>query len=60
MTTKEKAVKLISKLPDDVTASDIIAELYVQLKVETGLEELEGGKGVSHAEAKKRLKKWTA
>jgi len=58
MTTKERAVRIISKLPDDATAADIIAELYVQMKIETGLRELDEGRGIGHAEAKERLGKW--
>jgi hypothetical protein len=60
MTTKERAVRLISRLPDDVTADEIMARLYVQLKVEKGLRELDEGRGVPHETAKKRLKKWLA
>jgi len=60
MTTKEQAVRIISKLPDDATAADIISELYVQLKIEAGLRQLDEGRGISHDQAKKRLQKWLA
>jgi len=58
MTSKERAVEIISRLPDNATAGDIIAELYVQMKIETGLRELDEGRGIGHAEAKERLQKW--
>ncbi len=58
MTSKERAVEIISRLPDNTTAGDIIAELYVQMKIETGLRELDEGRGIDHAEAKERLQKW--
>ena len=57
MTSKERAVEIISRLPDNTTAGDIIAELYVQMKIETGLRELDEGRGIGHAEAKERLQK---
>jgi len=60
MTTKERAADIIRRLPDDVTTADIISELYVQLKVEAGLRQLDAGEGIEHAEAKERLRKWLA
>ena len=58
MTTKEKAIEIVSRLPDDATVTDIVYELYVRLKVEKGLEQLDAGEGIEHAEVKKRLAKW--
>jgi hypothetical protein len=48
MIAKERAAKIISKLPDKATVADIIAELYVQLKVETGLRQLDAGHCIEH------------
>jgi len=58
VTAKEKAAEVISRLPDNATVADIIGELYVQLKVEAGLRQLDESKGIEHSEAKGRLKKW--
>jgi predicted transcriptional regulator len=58
MTTKEQAVQIISRLPDDATVSDIMAELYVQLKIERGLKQLDAGESLDQAEVEKRLRKW--
>jgi predicted transcriptional regulator len=58
MTVKEKVIKMIQALPDDITISDIMAELYFRKNVDEGLKELDEGKAVSHEEAKKRLNKW--
>lgn len=60
MTTKEKAVRMISRLPDDTTADQIMARLYVQLKIEKGLKELDAGRGLDHATVRRRLRKWIA
>ena len=46
---------LIEELPEDVTVSDIMAELYFRQNGDEGLKELDGGKGISHEEAKKRF-----
>ena len=58
MTTKERAIETISQMPDDATIGDIMAELYVQLKIEKGLQQLDAGEVISHEEAMKRLSKW--
>lgn len=49
---------MIERLPESATVPDIMAELYFRQNVDEGLKELDEGKSVSHAEAKKRLKKW--
>jgi len=58
MTTKERAVRIISQLPDNASVADIMDELFVQMKIEQGLRELDAGEGIEHAEVKKRLKQW--
>ena len=58
MTVKEKVIEMIEGLPDDVTVSDIMAELYFRQNVDEGLRELDEGKGISHEEAQKQLSRW--
>ncbi|MDD4889572.1 MAG: hypothetical protein PHU85_06545 [Phycisphaerae bacterium] len=60
MTAKERAVQIISRLPGEASTADIMAELYVQLKIERCLRDLDEGRVVDHATVKERLKKWTA
>lgn len=55
MGVKEKVIRMIEELPEDITMSDIMAELYFQQNVDEGLNELDEGKGISHEEAKKRF-----
>ena len=55
---KEKVIKMIEELPEDITVSDVMAELYFRQNVDGGLKELDEGKGTSHEEAKKRLSRW--
>ena len=49
---------MIEELPEDITVSDVMAELYFRQNVDEGLKELDEGKGISHEEAKKRLSRW--
>lgn len=58
MTVKELAKSVIDKLPDEANMDDIIHALYVRIKFERGIQEIEDGKGVSYEEAKKRMRSW--
>ena len=58
MTGKDSAKQVIDALPDSATMDDIIHALYVNVKFAHGEREIRNGKGVSHEEAKQRLKKW--
>lgn len=58
MRVREKVIKMIEELPEDITVSNIMAELYLRQNVDEGLKELDEGKGVSHEEAKRRLNRW--
>ncbi len=52
---KEAARQIIDRLPDQATWDDIMYELYVKQKIEAGLKAADGGRAVSHEEAKRRL-----
>jgi hypothetical protein len=54
-TAKQKVLEAIEKLPADATLEDAIERLVFLAKIERGLGELDAGKGVGHAEAKRRL-----
>jgi predicted transcriptional regulator len=53
---KQQVINII--LPDDITVEDVMAELYFKLQVDTGLKELDEGKGIPHEEVEKRMSKW--
>ena len=55
---KQEVLDLIRSLPESVTLDEIMAELYFKLQVDTGLRELDEGKGISHEEVQKRMGKW--
>ena len=54
-TAKDVAKQVIDQLPDEVTLDDIMHELYVRQKVETGLTAVAQGRTVPHDEVKQRL-----
>jgi predicted transcriptional regulator len=54
---KEKVIKMIRDLPEDVSLDEIMAELYFGLQVDAGLKELDKGKGIPYEEVEKRMSK---
>jgi len=57
---KEKVIQIIQRLPDDVTVDDIFSEIYFKLQVDSGLRELDEGKGIPHQKVKERMSKWAS
>ena len=51
-TTKDEALQLISRLPEEVTWEDIMYRLYVKRKIEEGIRAAEEGRTVSHDQVK--------
>ncbi|MFA6448557.1 MAG: hypothetical protein WCX65_03730 [bacterium] len=51
-------IRFIERLPEDATWDDLMAGLYFKIKVDDGLQELDNGKGIPHAEVKERMSKW--
>jgi len=58
--TKEKVIQMIQQLPDEVTVDDIFSELYFKLQVDSGLRELDEGKGIPHQKVKESMSKWVS
>lgn len=56
--SKAEILKLIEGLPDDVTTSDVLEELYFRLQVERGLEDEAHGRVLTHGEMKDRIAQW--
>ncbi|MBI3812547.1 MAG: hypothetical protein HY283_10150 [Nitrospirae bacterium] len=55
---KKQVIQMIESLPEDVSVEDIMAELYFKLQVDSGLKELDEGKGIPHEEVERRMAKW--
>jgi len=58
MTVKEIAKKVIDSLPDEASMDEIIHALYIRAKFDRGIRQIDEGKGISHEEAKKRMREW--
>jgi len=54
-TTKKQALEMIKKLPEQATWDDIMYELYVRKKIDTGIKAADEGRVVPHEDVKKRL-----
>jgi predicted transcriptional regulator len=55
VSTREQIREAIDKLPADATFEDAIERLVFLAKIETGVAELDAGKGIPHDEVKRRL-----
>lgn len=55
ISTKQAALRMIRRMPDDASLEDIMHELYFRQRVDRGLRELDEGKTVSHEEVKRSL-----
>lgn len=58
MTVKEQLHKIVDELPEDGTIEAMQYRLYVLQKVRQGLDAVDQGKGVGHADVLKRMEKW--
>ena len=55
---KYQVIKMIEALPEGVSLDEIMAELYFKKQVDSGLKELDEGKGIPHEEVEERFSKW--
>jgi len=53
--TRDRILEALQDLPADATVDDAIERLVFLAKVDAGLAELDEGKGIPHAEVKRRL-----
>jgi predicted transcriptional regulator len=55
---KEEVRRLLDQLPDEVTYEDIQYHIYVQQKIDRGLEASDKGDFVSDEEIERRIARW--
>ena len=55
---KTEALELIRKLPDEVSTSAIMEELYFKQQIDKGLEDIAEGRVLTHKELKERIARW--
>ena len=58
MSSKEIAVALIDKLPEEATLMDIAQEIELVAGIRRGTEELDRGEGLTAEEVRKRISQW--
>ena len=58
MTTKDKIISSIKKLPDSVTIDDILDQIMLVEKIEKGIEQSDNNQVVSDDELDNQLGKW--
>ena len=51
-TAKDEAIKLITRLPEEVSWDDIMYRIYVKRKIEEGVMAADEGRTISHEEVK--------
>ncbi|MGZ8729804.1 MAG: hypothetical protein ACXW5U_13330 [Thermoanaerobaculia bacterium] len=57
-TAKSQVQQILERLPEDASLEDIQYHIYVRQKIEQGVDDVEAGRVVSHAEVQRRLAKW--
>ena len=55
---KRAILRMIERMPENVSMESIMYELYFRQRVDRGLRELNEGRTVSHKEVKRSLVKW--
>jgi len=58
MTTKDKVIQRLNKLPDNVTIDDILDQIILVEKIENGIEQSNNNQVVPDDELDQRLGKW--
>ncbi|MDH5721581.1 MAG: hypothetical protein OEZ13_13320 [Spirochaetia bacterium] len=57
---KKDLIQMIEKMPDDISISDVMDELYLRLEINKAEEEIKAGKSISHDKVEKKVEKWLA
>jgi hypothetical protein len=55
---KQEVTELLERLPDDCSIEDIQYHLYVLEKIRRGLEDVEQGQTLAHADVVQKLSRW--
>jgi predicted transcriptional regulator len=57
-TAKEQVQQILQNLPEDASLEDIQYHIYVRQKIQQGLDDVDAGRTIGHAEVQQRLAKW--
>jgi hypothetical protein len=58
MLLKKEVIKSLQELPNEFSADEAIDRIILLHKINKASNEIKAGKGLSTAQAKKKLKKW--
>ncbi len=58
MTQKEMVLNAIRELPDNASVREIADRLEFMAAIQSGLDQLDRGEGIPHAEVKRQLASW--
>lgn len=56
--SRDEILRLIERLPESATETDVMEELYFRLQVERGLKDAADGRVLTHAQMKDRIAQW--
>lgn len=60
MTQKQLVLQAINDLPDDAPLAEIVERIEFLAAIQKGLDQLDHGQGIPHAEVKRQLASWLA
>jgi len=52
---KEEAIKLVDGLPEEASWDDVIYQMYVRKKIESGIKAADEGRVLTHDEVKRQF-----
>jgi len=55
---KDRIQQVVAALPEEVDVDALVEKLYLLNKIEVAEKQLADGEGISHEDARKRLKPW--
>ena len=58
MSDREKAIKVLEELPDDISLEEIAETLYTVLDLKKRLDNIDEDKGLTSEEFKKEIERW--
>lgn len=58
MSTKQEAIALIEKLPEESSTTEIMAELFFKSKVEKGLQDIREGRVFTQEDVEEKMRAW--
>lgn len=58
MLIKEKVLTTVHNLPDEFSLDELVEQLILLEKIETGLQQVKEGKTLTMEEARQKMQKW--